>query len=139
MRSRILRLEPLERRELLAGLWDSSPGEGQPVQAQEGEQVQACVGEGAGPVQEGEQTQTQTQQQGSDPAQVQQGEQTQEQTQSRTGDQEGDADPDGSVTDAAIESFVADNEDPPRTREANAFENQDPSGHLQRPRDRDGW
>jgi hypothetical protein len=88
MRFTALMVEPLERRELMAALWSGSVGE--PVQAQECVQVQACVAECPGPVQEQLQTQTQTQQQdGTGPGPVQEPVQTQTQLHQQDGSGEG--------------------------------------------------
>lgn len=78
MRVKALMVEPLERRELMAALWSGSVGE--PVQARECVQVQACVVECPGPVQEQLQTQLQ-QQDGSGAGPVQEPVKTQAQTQ----------------------------------------------------------
>ena len=186
MRGKMLRVEPLERRDLLAALWSGSNAE--PVQAHECVQVQECGVECPGPVQEQTQTQEQTQlqqqggagpgpveeplqeqtqnqvqqQDGTGPGpveeplqeqtqnQVQQRDGTgpgpvQDQTQERTrlqqhgsaGDQDRDRNQDCTVNDAAIESLVADDTDPPRER--TGVETQPETGICQRDRDRTSW
>jgi hypothetical protein len=127
MRAKVLTVERLERRELLAALWSSSVGE--PAQAQECTQVQECVGECVDPVQE--QTQTQD---GTGPGPVQESVQTQTQIQEGCG---GDCNSDCPSNDAAIESLVADDAEP--LRERAGIPTQPDTGMCDRDRDGTSW
>ena len=88
MRGKMLWVETLERRDLLAALWSGSVGE--PVQTQERVQVQECVECCQDPVQAQAQTQTQQQDSGGEgPVQNPVQEQAQTQTQQQDGDSAG--------------------------------------------------
>jgi len=140
MRRKMLWVEPLERRDLLAALGSGSVAE--PVQAQECMQVQECGVECPGPVQEQMQTQQQPQLQQQDgpgpgPMQDQTQERTQVQQQGSTGDQDGDCNQPCAVNDAAIESLVADDADPLRQRSGDTAHPE--NGNFIRQRDGTSW
>ncbi len=154
MRGKMLWVETLERRDLLAALWSGSVGE--PVQTQERVQVQECVECCQDPVQAQAQTQTQQQDSGGEgPVQNPVQEQAQTQTQQQDGDSAGpvqdpvqdkaqaqtqtqqqDGNCDGAVTDAAIESLVADDADPLRQRSGEPAQD---DGNFVQQRDGTSW
>lgn len=105
MERKVLRVESLERRELMAGVCSGAVAV--PVMTQECAQVQACDGDCVGPIQEQLQTQLQTQDRTQLQTQLQTQDQTQLQTQLQTRAQ---------LNDAAIESLTADSTDPLRLR-----------------------
>jgi hypothetical protein len=160
MKGKVLRVESLERRELLTGVC-SGPGE--PVQVQVCVQVQECAVEC--PVQT--QTQTQTQEQSQLQTQTQTQEQTQLQTQTqeqtqnqlqtqaqeilqtqtqeklqteeqvRSGEQVGDCNRNCDANDAAIEILAADDADPLRQRSGDTAHPE--NGRFIRDRDGVSW